>query len=424
VKRLSLIAALATLVIWAVVPPAAAQVTRAVDVSVAAGAAYDENVFARPTASSDHVYRISPTLSLQQNTVRSEMRLAASTDAEWFSRYSVLSTLAARQVADALWSWRASDADTLGFTASYDSSVNPSELNRETGLFVGRIRAWRWSGAPSYTRALGARSAIEASYKLTGEFAATLPDTITQAGEIAFVEQLGPRDELRPTYIAEFYQFRADPAAPEGTAPIATSLARSHRGVLRWTHRLTPSVRMVVAGGARFAESRATPEVEFRLDRRAGFFVASGSYTWGRVTTLGLAKLVDVHNALVSLAYARPKSTEISIGGGFFRSTLDALRADVYYGDASVQIPIARPLFLRVTTSLDYQRGRVTTLPIAPVELLTETPLAITSPGLPPGPVRRSTVFVAFVLVGSSHSAAGPAPEPPGSGIQRMGAPR
>lgn len=400
------------IVIWTVAPPpAAAQVTRAIDASVAAGAAYDENVFARPTAQSDHVYRVSPRFELQQNTVRSELRVAGSTDAEWYSRYSVLSTLAARQFAEALWSWRTSSSDTVGLIANYDSSINPSELNRETGLFLGRVRAWRWTGQPTYAHVFTPRTKIEADYRLTGEFAATLPDILTHAGEVALVEQITPRDELRPTYIAEFFQF----------SETDTPVQRSHRGLLRWTHRVTPSLRVTVGAGARFAEDRTTPELELHADRRAGALLWSVGYDYGRVTTLGVTRLLGVHNAIATLAYSRPKTLDVSIGAGFFRSTLDDRQADVYYGDASIQVPIARPLYLRVSSSIDYQRGRIVPVPGSTFELLTVTPLPVASL---PGPVRRSTVFVAFVLAGSTHSASGPGPEPPGDGVLPRGVSR
>ena len=388
--------------------PAAAQSSLVFTPSVAVAAFYDENVIWRPQAQSDHVWRVTPAIDLTRRSVRSRMRVDGLVDGEWYSRFRTLSTIGARQHAGLLWDFRATDVGTLGLSAGYDNSINSSQINLGTGLLIGRIRAWRWFTAPQYTHAVTGRTSLETIYKLTGEFAARPegviaqgPGMLSHSGEFAVVTQAGPRDELRPSYTAELFTFRTGEHVP------------SHKGMLRWTHRLTPSVRGMLGGGTRIAADRVTPEVEMTLSRRAGWTESMAGYTWTRTTALGISDLVEVHHLLASLGYNKPQGVGAGLSGGFYRSGVGEDRAEVYRVAADFSVPVFRPLTLVFAGSVDYQRGRLG-IPLVPeFQLLPEAPTDPQFLVAPNGPIRRSTFIVSFVLSGTKQSASGPSERPP-----------
>jgi hypothetical protein len=383
---------------------ARAQARTVVTSTVAVDAIYDENVLWRPTAQSDHVWHLTPGLNVDRTTVRSRWLLDTSMDAAWYARYRDLSTAAARQHVGTRWEWRPSQAGTVAFAGGYENSVNPSDINVGTGLALGRLRAWRWFGGPEYEHALDPTTSLVTSYRVTGEFASTTPGIFTHAAQGGIRRRISARDELEATYTAELFQFRD------------SHRQWSHQGLLRWRHRLTSSVLATVAGGARLAGGRASPDVEVRLERHGGWLDASASYSWNQVTALGVDQLVDVHRASGTLTYARPNGLRASIGAGVYRSLLDRDRAQVYRGTITIEHPIAGPVAVTAAYAIDYQRGRVGQARGTPL-----TPLLVSADANAPrivvepagAPLRRSTFVVSLVWSGTMRSAAGPGPEGP-----------
>ena len=407
-RRQALSAILGLAMLLAADLPAAAQSSVVTTSSVAVGAFYDENVIWRPQAQSDHVWRVTPGIDVTRWSVRSRLRFDGQIDGEWYSRFRSLSTVGARQHAGLIWDFRTSDVGTIGLSTGYDSSINSSQINVGTALLIGRLRAWRWFMAPEYTHNITGRTSLVSIYRLTGEFAARPegviaegPGMLAHAGEFGVVTQVTQRDELRPSYRAELFTFRTGEQVP------------SHKGMLRWTHRLTPSVRGVLGGGTRIAEGRLTPEVEMNITRRAGWTDAMAGYTWTRTTALGISSLVEVHSLLASMGYNKPQGLGAGLSGGFYRSGVGDDRAEVYRLAADLSFPIVRTLAVVFAGAVDYQRGRVG-IPLVPeFEFLPEAPTDPQFLVAPNGPIRRSTFMVSFVVSGTKQSASGPSERQP-----------
>jgi len=375
--------------------PAEAQSSRVVTSAINVTGMYDENVLWRPNAQSDHVWRLTPSIDLTRESVRSRWRLDGLLDAEWYSRYRELSSPAARQHVATTWDFRPTNVDQLGLTAGYDSSRNPAEINAATGLFLGRTRAWRWFAGPEYIRAVSGRTRLLSTYRLTGEFSEITPGVTIHAGEFGVAQRLSERNEITPSYLAEIFMFRVG------------ERVYSHRGMARWTHRLTSSVRADLGGGARVAQGQVTPVVDVRISRHAGWSDASAGYTFDRVTTLGVPQLVEVHNVLASVRHHKPEGLDASLNGGLYRSGLNQQIANVYHVGGEFKFPVVRPLYISVASTVDYQRGRlgIPLLELFDLSDVASGPLFLVPPA---APIRRSTLMVSVVLSGTARSAAGP----------------
>jgi hypothetical protein len=316
-------------------------------------------------------------------------------DAEWFDQYRDLSTAAANQHVSSRYLRRGGPTTSVAFDAGYDSSLNPSDIAVNTGLTLGRVRATRWFGGPEVVHALTGRLSLIGAYRITGEFAAVTTDIITHAGEVGVQEEFAERDKIEVRYVSELFQF------------LDRRRGLSHRALTRLTHRLTPAVDVVVAGGARFFDGTIRPNVDVALTRRRTTTRMTASYAWDQVTALGVTQLVDVHRALATIEADRPHTWGGMLTAGYFRNAYGDQRADVYRAGAEVRRSIGGPVWIGVTYSVDYQRGRIG-LPPAPVRLLgvDGPPLLLAPPSSPA--IRRNTVMVRVFVTGRVQSASGP----------------
>ncbi len=377
---------------------AVAQATTVVVPTVSVGAVYDDNVTWQPKGKLDHVWRVSPAIDIARDTALDQWRLNAEFGAEWFDRYRELSTAAASQHLASRFLRRSGPTTSVAFDAGYDSGLNPSDININTGLTLGRVRATRWFAGPEVVRGVTERLALVAAYRITGEFAATTTDIVTHAGEFGLQERFGERDKVEARYISEFFQF------------LDRSSGVSHRGFVRLTHRVAPGFDVVAAGGARFFDGSIRPNVDVSLTRRRTTTRMTASYAWDQVTALGVTKLVDVHRAQGTIESDQPHTWGGALSAGFFRNAYGDERADVYRAGAEVRRSLGGPVWVGITYSLDYQRGRIGVPVASPLLLapLDATPILVppTSTSLPA--IRRNSVMVRVFVTGRVQSASGP----------------
>jgi len=366
--------------------------------SVSVGAVYDENILWQPDAQSDHIWRLTPAITISRDSARSQWLMDGMVEGEWFSRYRDLSTPAARQHASTRTRWQTSSRTEVIAAGGYDNSINPTEINVATGLGLGRVRAWRWFGGPEVAVAVSERTKITSSYQLIQEFASTTNDITTHRGELLVSQRLGERDEFRARYIPEWFLFEGAGRMP------------SHRALVGWSRRLTPATRFTIDGGVRMAEARYRPDVDVSLMRTAGFFDASIDYAWTQATALGLTRLADVQRVLGRVRYEKPGRTGGSLQGGVYLNDLGTTTATVY----SVSAELVQPLFSLVSIGASYgfdsQRGRIN-VGLSPVTLA-PAPLVPLAPA-PATDLRvRREVFQVRLIISAPALRTRPAEEP------------
>src|SRR4051794_30992038 len=128
---------------------------------------YDDNVFYRPAAESDSTTRFSPRVDVRHGSERAILAARYALDADRFAAHPELSTPRAREEAGFDARYLASRRLSLSGVASYVASRTPADLNRETGLAPGRVRAERAVLQPSATYQVAARTETTVGYALT-----------------------------------------------------------------------------------------------------------------------------------------------------------------------------------------------------------------------------------------------------------------
>jgi len=372
------------------------QATTVVTPGLSVGYAYDDNVLWRPAAESDRVLRVSPTLTFTRDTLRSRWAGDFLLDTERFSRARSLTTALARQHAAITGERRVSAASSVELNAAYDNSVTPTDLNVTTGLGLGRTRAWRWYAGPAASQAITSRTLVRASYRLTGDYAATTSDVLTHDAGAGVEFAKTPRTTLLARYNAQYFAFESAPAV------------LSHVGRVTWRRRATPSTRVELTGGARVTEREWRPEIGGRAARTTTVSDASVDYSWTQTTALGIAGLVDVQRVTASAGYHPRGGWSAAVNAGAYVNEVGDDRATVYHTGADVVRRIAGPLSMGLSYSFDYQTDPLG----APTFLLT------TSTGMMPlpaafaprlgGPLHRHFVLFRLLASGSKRSASGP----------------
>jgi hypothetical protein len=394
--------ALASALALAAVPlPGHAQARVVVTPSVAVGTTYDSNILWQAVPQTDHVWRVSPSITFDRQAPRSASTAEASVDGEWFSHYGEFSTPAARQHAAMTTEWKPSGLTDVSLAAGYDNTLYPEELNLATGLALGRTRTWRIFGGPQIRRGLSRTWELESHYRLTNEDSELTSGLLTHEGELGVVHMMAGRDELRLRYVGALYQFTQ------------FDHLTSNAALVGWTHLFSPTVQIVADGGMRWAAQQMRPEIDLQLIKRTTFMSMRGTYVMTRNTTYGLNQLITVHRSTFMFGYDRPHGFGLFGDAGVYynRPENDAL-VRVYRGAAEVRVPLGPILSLWASYTFDLQRGTFATLLDPQTLSVTTTAADATLPTTlilsnRTGDVHRSAVLVRFVLARSLRPMAG-----------------
>jgi hypothetical protein len=364
-----------------------AQARTTVTPAVSIGAVYDDNILGRPARQTDHVWRVSPDLTVTREMPRGQIYSNVSFDGEWFSRYRDLSTPAARQHAAFMSDWEPSPTTKLRIDGGYDSSLTPEQLNIGTAISTGRARAWRWAAGPTATMALSGRYDLTASYQVSSEILERAPSTLTHDAAVGFSETLSGRDSWRLRYRWQAFLFE------EGNTIL------SHTALAGWTRQLKPALELSADGGVRFAAERIRPDIAVRLQRRTTSAIAYAEYAWTETTSIAVSDLVETHRLTGSLGYEPPDRIGASLLGGVYLNDLGPTRVDVYRAAAEIAVPLPGVLSLRASYGFDYQRGRLQAPAIlTPVGGLEDGLLALPPTIGSDENIRRGVLLVRLVL--------------------------
>jgi hypothetical protein len=394
--------------------PAAAQSRVVVTPSVSVGWVYDDNLFYQTSAEAERILRFTSGLDLRRETQRTTLDLDVSFDLERFDEHRTLSTPLARQVAFLRTRTQAAPRVVFEFEGGFESTRAPSELNLSTGILTGRRRAYRLHGGPGVVVDVTPTARISADYELYADIVpggtllvAGQPDAALESLEPAsrlythvagaqFAQGITPRNELRLDYVARWFVI-GDERRAGVVAPLLTpgQTIGTHTALVGWAFRVNPAVRFEAAVGPRLRQGSFGIdgiEAQALLWRQRPSHDVFASYARTVTTAIGLRSLIEVDRALLRGVYRPPFGIQTEGEVGFYQNTVDEQTVRAFQLSGGITVPIAGPLAIGASYSVDFQRGRFGGALLQPI---------VPGPGPildPNAPLRRTVAMVRVIL--------------------------
>jgi hypothetical protein len=338
-------AALALLIVILLSDPSMAQQRFEVGASVAAVEAYDDNLFFSPEAPErDHIWRLSPRLSLGRRSPRLTLRGRYGLDAESYRRHPSLDTPLAGQDASLEMTWAPSHRLVASTTASYAEAQAPGMLNLVSGLEVGRHRGRRLSARQLFTWELGARTQAAIDQSFTREAVDGFPRTDTEAVIVRLERRLGGLDRGHVSYSARRFDFDGDAVL-------------SHVVALGWTREITPLDHFEVEAGPRLSDRALGAEVTASLRHRFTRGEASLAYMHTQTTILGEAGPVIAKGVTATFSRQLLPSLTLAAGPGLIRVQGRGPEIEVYRLNLDVAWRLTRRLSVSASHQFNFQSG-------------------------------------------------------------------
>ena len=402
---------------------ATAQARVVVTPSLSLAYVYDDNLFYEAAGEREAIWRLTSGLAVTRDTQRTSLVADLSFDVERFREHRTLSSPLARQAASFRTRTQASQRVAFGFEGGFDSTRAPTELNLTTGLLTGRRRAYRLYGAPHVITDLTPTAKLTLEYDFNADIipkgALLLPagtgevlEALAPASRLdthivgaRLTQGVTPRHELRVDYVARWFRIGETVPIPtvagNGFAPIAGTTIGTHTALIGWAFRINPAARIEFAAGPRLQQGRfgiQGVEAEALLSRQRPTHDVFLSYVRTVTTAVGLTSLIDIDRGLLRAVYRPPFGVQTEAEVGFYRNAIDEQSVRVLHLMGGVVIPIAGPLSVGGSYSVDFQHGRFGIDPtIVPVVLT--TPAAV--PALlvdPNAPMRRGVAMIRVIL--------------------------
>jgi hypothetical protein len=393
---------------------ASAQARVIIAPSAGAGFVLDDNLFSarQGVTTSDMIMRITPGLSASRETARTYWFGGYSFDAERYQDHASLTTPMARQSASMLGRIERSSATAVTLQAGYESSIMPNELNINTGLNTGRMRAWRWHGGPELRHATSPRSFVGMRYDVTTEGMADRR-IVTNAIDFTVAHEIGARSELRVEPFVRHFLFDDTSLATAGA-------------IAGYTRRLTPFTSLILRGGPRYTQGDSTlrPELDLSLRRRTEYTEFSLNYARTGTTAIGLTGIVDTQRVVASASRHHPAVFDIAVNGGVYFNENAGTMARVYRVSGELTRRISPGLAISAAYAVDLQRGLLVTTHVAGNPAITigergsliPAPLFLIDRTTADVPLRRNVFVIRLVVAPLIHPSRTPPKDKPRTG--------
>lgn len=306
---------------------------------------YDDNLFlASEARERDHIWRLSPRLSLGRRSPRLTLLGRYGLDAETYRRHSSLDTPLAAQDASLELSWTASRRLVASARAFYGEAQSPGALNTLTGLELGRLRGHRLSATELLSWRMGASTEGTLEQSFTREEVAGFPRTDTQGVSLGLERRLGPIDRSRVRYSAR--RFSSD-----------GEVILSHVVTLGWSHEITPLAHFELDAGPRLSGRTVDAEVSVGLRHRFRQGEAGVAYVQTQTTVLGEAGPVTTKGVTLTFSRQFLGSLTVLASPAFFRIQGRGSEAAVHRLNLEVAWRVTRRLSLAASHQFGRQEG-------------------------------------------------------------------
>lgn len=337
--------------------------------------AYEDNLFAAPRSQgpeTDLVSRFGSGLEAGYRSIPLTLVGRYAIDAERYRHHVELNRQIARQDGAIELRYHPIRRLALDARASYVDTQTPLELNFESQLALGRVRAERVTASSGATYEWNPVTTAMIDYELTRDVLAEDVATTIHSPRAGVARRVGTRTTYRIDY-----RFRHFGARNGWTEP-------SHLVAVGWAHGITRLTDVEIEAGPRLSEGAIRPELSAVLRRRFKHGDMSLGYAQTQTTALGERGMVDLRSVTFGVTYVPARHLTLTMTPGFVRSARDGRHASVRTLDVQAIVQVAGGLSLVATSRMGRQEGTLA----GPDEVIPYRSLSMTLRVAFPGPPR------------------------------------
>lgn len=336
---------------------------------------YDDNLFAVPLSQgpeTDLIFRFGS--AIEAGYLSTPLKLVAryAVDAERYRTHTELNRAMARQDGAIELRYLPIRRLALDARASYVGTQTPLELNLESQLALGRVRATRMAASSAATYEWNRVASLTIDYEVETQRAGPTLATTVQSPRVG----LERRQNARRAYRMD-YRIRHVSASSGGTEA-------SHLVTVGWVQEITRLTGMEIAAGPRLSEGAIGPELSALLRRRVRHGELSLAYAQTQTIPVGELGMVDLRNLTLGVTYAPTRHLTFTAAPGFVRSARDGRHASVRALDLQAIVQVAHGWSLVASSRMGRQEGTLA----GPDEVISYRSLSMTLRVAFPGPSR------------------------------------
>ena len=236
---------------------------------------------------------------------------------------------------------------TLSVPVNYFQTKTPTELNLDTGLAVGRVRAERYTTNPAFTYRYDPLTTAKGDYTYAKDLLAGGPTIDSHIVNLVLDSRLSPRDTVGPGYVGRRFEFSGFPALA------------SHAFTLGWSHELTPLTTFTLRGGPRLTEGTVDrlPEASASISHKLKRGQLSLSYASTVTTVFGLGTTLKAQGITATATTELLPKLQLSAAPAFYRISSETFKATVYTMNLEASYQLTKTLALAAAYQFSLQQG-------------------------------------------------------------------
>jgi hypothetical protein len=239
---------------------------------------------------------------------------------------------------------------TLSLVGAYFQTRTPSELNLQTGLAGGRVRAERYTTNPAFSYRFDPLMTAKGDYTYSKDLLAGGTTTDSHIVNLSLDNRLTPRDTVGPGYVGRHFVFTGFPAVT------------SHVFTLGWSHEFTPLTTFTLRGGPRMTNGTVDrlPEASASIRHTLKHGELSLSYASSQATVIGQAVATKVQSVTGTATVELLPRLKLSAAPAFFKTSSEAFKATVYAMSLEASHQLTKTLALAASYQFSLQQGTLT----------------------------------------------------------------
>jgi hypothetical protein len=275
--------------------------------SLAVAGAEDDNIYSTPAnAERDRISRLTPEMEAGYRSARLSLSGRYTFDAERFEEHPELNTMRARQNASFDLRANASSLVTIGARGDYVTTLTPGELNLQTGLSAGRVRARRLTFGPSLECRLDPVTVGSVAYTQIRDELSGGATAETRTATVDLKRRVSSRDTGSVGYTLSRFDFD-------------DSATSAHALSFGWDRRITPRSDLSLRAGPRLSDGALKPEGSFSVRHGSRRTDLSLTYSRSLTTVIGRGGTVISEGLAPGIAFRPANFLRLSAAPGLFK---------------------------------------------------------------------------------------------------------
>ena len=315
--------------------------------SLSVAEVYDDNLFYTPSPRThDFFTRTSPGLKAGYQSAPLKVEGSYTFDSEVYSRHTELTHPLVRQRGLIELKATPDQVLTLSVPVSFFQTRTPTELNLQTGLAVGRVRAERYTTNPAFTYRYNPLTTAKGDYTYSKDLLAGGITIDSHIVNLTLDSRLSPRDTVGPGYIGRRFEFSGFPAVT------------SHAFTLGWSHDLTPLTTFTLRGGPRLTEGTVDrlPEASASISHKLKRGQLSLSYVSTLTPVFGLTTALTAQSITAAATTELLPKLQLSAAPAFYKIS-EPFKATVYAMNLEASYQLTKTLALQASYLFYIQQG-------------------------------------------------------------------